>query len=309
MVKAIALFSGGLDSILAIKLVQTQNIEVIAVSFTSPFFISEEKQNKMQEVAKQNNFKLIFLELKDDYIKIVKKPKHGYGKNMNPCIDCHTFMLKKANQYAKEIDAKFIFTGEVLNERPMSQNHRALKIVEEESGLKGKLLRPLSAKLLEETKAEKKGYIDRNKLLAINGRSRKPQIELAKQFNLTEYEHPAGGCLLTNIEYSQRLKELLKHKKTLSLTDFSLLKYGRHFWEKDSRIIVGRHQADNEAILKLASDKDYIFTLKDIPGPTTLLQGKKSKEAIKQAATLTKQYSKVKDKEVEVIYKGKSLIL
>lgn len=295
MMKAVALFSGGLDSVLAIKVIQEQGIKVHAVAFTSPFFINEdEKKEKLRKTAKDNNFHIHFIKLGKEYLKLVKDPKHGHGKNMNPCIDCHAFMFKKANSYAKKIKAKFIFTGEVLDERPMSQNKKSLEIVAEEAGLKGKILRPLSAKLLEETEAEKKGFIDRKKLLDIRGRSRKQQFELAKRFKLKEYETPAGGCLLTDIEYSKKLKDLIRYG-SLEEPEIIILKAGRHFRFKKNKIIVGRDKEDNNILLKLRSKEDYVFEAKDIPGPVTLLKGPKTKEAIQKAAALTARYSDAKE--------------
>ena len=177
---------------------------------------------------------------------MLRNPKYGYGKNMNPCIDCKIFMIKKAKKYAKEIGADFIFTGEVLGERPKSQHYPALRIIEEESGLKGKLLRPLSAKLLPETEAEKKGLVNRAKLLSIQGRSRKPQFQLAKEYGITCYPSPAGGCLLTCEEYSKKLRDLLAHKKRVSMADVALLRVGRHFRLGKNKIIVGRNEAENK---------------------------------------------------------------
>ncbi len=177
---------------------------------------------------------------------MLRNPKHGYGKNLNPCVDCKIFILKQAKKYAKEIGADFLFTGEVLGERPMSQHGPALKTIAEEAGLKGKLLRPLSAKLMAETVAEKKGLIDRNKLLSIQGRSRKPQIELAKEYGITMYPSPAGGCLLTCEEYAKKLRDLFEHKKRVTMADVALLRVGRHFRVGKNKFIVGRNQAENK---------------------------------------------------------------
>jgi len=298
--KAVGLFSGGLDSLLAIKLIQKQGIDVTAVSFCSPFFISnDEKKKKLKEVAKKNKFKIKFIEFGKDYLKMLRKPKHGYGKNMNPCIDCHAFMLRKAKEIAKKIDANFVFTGEVLNERPMSQNKDSLNIVAKEAGLKGKLLRPLSAKLLPETEAEKKGFVDRDKLLSIEGRSRKPQLELAKKFKIKEFETPGGGCLLTYEVYSNKLKDLIKNNKKISMEDIRILKFGRHFRSGKNKIIVGRNEEDNKKLIKFKGKDDYKFELKKIKGPITILQGPKTKKAISLAGSFTVAHSnKSKDKEI-----------
>jgi len=305
--KAIALFSGGLDSLLAIKLIQSQGTEVIAVAFRSPFYIaSEEKKKKLEKVAKKNKFKIKFIEFGKDYLKLIRKPKYGYGKNLNPCIDCHAFMLKKAKKYANKINASFIFTGEVLNERPLSQNRQSLDIVEKESGLKGKLLRPLSAKLLPKTEAEKKKIVNRNKLLDISGRSRKRQFKLARKFGIKEFETPAGGCLLTNKEYSNKLRDLFNNNKKIDLDDIKLLRVGRHFRVRKNKIIVGRNEKENKALLKSKQKSDIILEVKDYVGPITILKGKLTKKAIQLAASLTARYSDAKRHKVIVrYYKGK----
>jgi len=292
MTKAVALFSGGLDSLLAVKLIQEQGIDVVAVCFTSPFFIrTEQKKQELKKTAKKHKFKIKFIELEKDYINLIKNPPHGYGKNINPCIDCHAFMLKKAKKHAENINADFIFTGEVLDERPMSQNKSSLRTVEKQAGLEGKLLRPLSAKLLSKTEAEKKDLVDREKLEAIKGRSRKPQFSLAKKFNIKDFETPSGGCLLTCKDYSDKLKDLFKHKKGTDLKDIRLLKFGRHFRKGKNKIIVGRDEQDNKQLLKLKKKIDYKFEAKDIMGPITLLQGPKTKPVIRLAAQLTARYS------------------
>jgi tRNA U34 2-thiouridine synthase MnmA/TrmU len=218
-------------------------------------------------------------------------------------------MLRKAKAYAKKIGAKFVFTGEVLDERPMSQNRGSLKVVEEEAGLKGKLLRPLSAKLLPETEAEKKGYVNREKLMGIRGRSRKPQFALAKKFKLKEFETPGGGCLLTFEAYANKLRDLFKHKKDVSLNDVQLLKIGRHFRIGKNKIIVGRNKHDNDALLKLKGKGDYVFEAVDVMGPVTLLQGAKTKKTIELAASLTARYSDAKQDKVKVMYNKKEIII
>ncbi|MBN2112212.1 hypothetical protein JW707_03885, partial [Candidatus Woesearchaeota archaeon] len=221
--KCIALFSGGLDSVLAVKLIEKQGIDVTALNFTSPFFSSE----KAVKSAKANRIKLRIINLGSGYLKTVKSPKYGHGRAINPCIDCKIHMLKKAKKYAKKIGAKFIIIGFVKGQRPMSQHMGALRIIEKESGLKGKLLMPLSAKLLPETEAEKKGWVDREKLLDLEGRGRKRQIELARKMKIKEYPSPAGGCLLCEVNFSRKLRDLIKHKKNITENDAELLKYGR----------------------------------------------------------------------------------
>lgn len=308
-IKAILLFSGGLDSILAAKILQKQGIKVTLLTFISYFF--DAKQAK--ESAKKLGLKLKIVDFSKEHLKMVKNPKYGYGKAANPCIDCHSLMLRFAKRIMKKENYHFVATGEVLGERPFSQNIQALKIVEKESGLSGFLLRPLSAKLLEQTIPEKKGWVERDKLLAISGRSRKPQIELAKKFGFKKYPQPAGGCILTEIEFGKRLKELLKNRPRCSGNDIQLLKLGRHFWFDSGKIILGRNHEENLKIKKLAKKNDILMELKNIPGPLVLIRGKKSARILQEAGRLAKRYSRqAKDKksvELKYQYKNKKLSL
>jgi len=294
--KALALFSGGLDSILAIKLVLEQGIDVEGINFVSPFWSSKKNLESIKKINKVLNIPLKTVILEDDYLRMIKKPKHGYGKNINPCIDCKIFMLKKAKKIAKQINAQFIITGEVLDERPMSQNKKALDIIEKEAGLKGKILRPLSAKFLPETEDEKKGLVDREKLLDIRGKGRKRQIELAKKFRINDYPSPSGGCLLTYKEFASKIRDLFEHKKNVRIKDIPLLKIGRHFRFVKNKIIVGRNEIENKQLLDLKNPYDYVFEVSEYNGPITILQGQKTKEAIKKAAALTVRYSDTKRK-------------
>ncbi|MCL2173188.1 MAG: hypothetical protein FWB84_06065 [Candidatus Bathyarchaeota archaeon] len=308
-VKAISLFSGGLDSILATQLIVNQGIEVIAFNVKTPFGISKRDGLSEAEVTiGQLNVPLKIVTVDKDYIRMLRKPKHGYGKNINPCIDCKIFILKQAVKYAKEVGADFLFTGEVLGERPMSQHGPALRLIEREAGLKNKLLRPLSAKLLPETFAEQRGLVDRDRLCDISGRSRKPQFQLAKEFGITSYPSPAGGCLLTCEEYSKKLCDLFEHKKTVSSADVTLLRFGRHFRVGKNKIVVGRNETENKTLRTLKGRSDYYFELPDIVGPITLLQGaKKNREVIQVAAQLTAFYSDAKIEKVKVNY-GKDIL-
>ncbi|MDR2699722.1 MAG: hypothetical protein LBC12_02765 [Nitrososphaerota archaeon] len=302
-VKAISLFSGGLDSILATQLILKQGIEVIAFNVKTPFGIPKKDGTSEAEAAiEQLKVPLKIVTVDKEYIRMLRKPKHGYGKNINPCIDCKIFILKQAVKYAKEVSADFLFTGEVLGERPMSQHGPALRTIEKEAGLKGKLLRPLSAKLLPETIAEKKGLVDRSKLLAISGRSRKPQFQLAKEFGITSYPSPAGGCLLTCEEYSKKLCDLFEHKRNVSGSDTALLRFGRHFRLDKNKIIVGRNEVENKILRSFKGKNEYYFELPDIVGPITILQGVKTIKAIQAAAQLTAFYSDAKTGKVKVSY-------
>jgi hypothetical protein len=298
--KALALLSGGLDSALAVKLVLDQGIDVEAVNFMSPFCLCRKGGCGALEVAKNLNIPLKTINVGQEYLRIVRKPRFGYGRNMNPCIDCRIFMLKKAKKYAVETGASFIFTGEVLGQRPMSQHRKTLGIIEETAGLKGKILRPLSAKLLPPTDVEKKGLVNRETLLGIEGRSRKKQIRLADELNVTEYSCPGGGCLLTYREFANKLKDLLEHKKRVSLKDVQFLKVGRHFRFGKNKIIVGRNEAENGLLLRMKMANDYCFEAQDTGSPITLLQGPKTSAAIEKAAELTAYYSDKKQGDLSV---------
>jgi tRNA-specific 2-thiouridylase len=306
--KALGLLSGGLDSILATEIILRQGIEVIAFNVKTPFCIPKKGgESEASEAAKQLKIPLKVVDVGKDYLRIVRKPKYGYGKNMNPCIDCKIFMLKKAKKYAKEVNAEFIFTGEVLGERPKSQHYPSLQLIENEAGLKGKLVRPLSAKLLPETVAEKKGLVERKWLMNIQGRSRKPQLQLAREFGIKSYPSPAGGCLLTCEEYSKKLMDLFSNKRHVSLADMALLRLGRHFRLGKNKIIVGRNEAENKALLAQKRSCEYYFELPDVVGPITILQGPKTKRSIETAAKLTAYYSDAETKEVKVSFGRETL--
>jgi len=304
--KALLLFSGGLDSILASKVLLDQGIKVIPVYFKSYFFCPEIAKKSAKEIG----LKLKVVDISKEHLKIVRNPKFGYGKSMNPCLDCHLLMLKKAKEIMKKEKYDFIATGEVLGERPMSQNIQALKILEEKSSLKGYLLRPLSAKLLEPTIPEKKGLIDREKLLKIQGRSRKEQIELAKKYKINNYPQPAGGCLLTDLEFGKKLKELFNIAKKIDKKDIELLKLGRHFLEKNHKIVIGRNGKENKEIKKLVKKGDILIEMKNYPGPLTLIrnyQGKIKEEIIEKAKNLTQYYSVKSRGKKDVLFKIKKI--
>jgi tRNA-uridine 2-sulfurtransferase len=264
MIKAIALFSGGLDSMLAAELIRRQNINVLCLTFTTPFFGPE----KAQAAAKQINLPLLIEDITPQHLKMLKSPRYGYGKNMNPCIDCHILMLQEAGKKMVETGADFILTGEVLGQRPMSQGKQSLYVVAKNSGFPDYILRPLSAQLLEPIKAEREGKVDRSRLLSIQGRGRKEQIQMACDFGITDYAPPAGGCLLTDPMFSRRLRDLFSHQEEYEISDLDLLKYGRHFRANEQgKIIVGRNNFDNEQLHRLLTDDDLVFFMADFPGP------------------------------------------
>jgi tRNA-uridine 2-sulfurtransferase len=306
-VKAVGLLSGGLDSILAIEMIQRQGIEVTAFNVRSPFCLCKKDGCAAVDAAKQLNVPLKMVAAGNDYLRMLRKPKHGYGRNMNPCIDCRIFLFKKAKKYAREIGADIIFTGEVLDERPMSQHYPAMMLIEKEAGLKGKILRPLSAKLLPETEVEKKGLVDRSKLMDIEGRSRKPQFKLAEEYSITDFPCPAGGCLLTYEEYAKKIRDLFNHKKHVSMADIALLRVGRHFRMGKNKFVVGRQEAENKLLVARKTKNEFYFELPDIVGPITILEGPKTKTAIETAAKLTAFYSDAKTGEVKVNFGREAL--
>jgi tRNA U34 2-thiouridine synthase MnmA/TrmU len=290
-VKAIVLLSGGLDSTLAAKVLQEQGVDLIGVGFSSPFY----SHSRGEKASKWLKIPFIKRDISLKIWEIVKAPKHGYGKNMNPCIDCHTLMLKEAKSLMGELRALFVATGEVLGERPMSQNRKALQLVAKEAGLEGLVLRPLSAKLLPETIPEKKGWVDREKLLEIEGRSRKVQMELAEEYGLKDYSTPAGGCLLTDPEFSKRLKNLLSRRKEADLEDVKLLKLGRHFFLDDVWIVIPRNKRENLKLEELVREDDLLIRVLGKGSPLTLVRGKTNSDVLREAALLTIRYSQARD--------------
>ena len=306
--KAISIFSGGLDSSLAALLVRQSGIEVLPVFFTTPFFTPA----KAKKSAENINLPLKIVDITERYFTLLKGPKHGFGGNMNPCIDCHALMLRLAGEMLEEENAYFIISGEVLGQRPMSQNRVSLSIVEKESTMRGLILRPLSAKLLPKTIPELNGWVDQKNLLNISGRSRKPQMELAKRFNFKDYPSPAGGCLLTDPVFSRRLKDLMDNRRVLKRNEIELLKLGRHFRiTPETKIVVGRNEEENEKILSLSDDSSYILHTITIPGPVVLVSGERSPETDKLAASLTISYSDAKDGDTEIAlnFKGNKEVL
>jgi tRNA-specific 2-thiouridylase len=291
--KALALLSGGLDSILAIKVAQEAGVEVEAINFIIPFLQSPDQKGvgNAANAAKQLQIKLHYHICGADYLQIIEHPWHGYGKRMNPCLDCRIYTFKTAAQKMREIGASFLITGEVFDQRPNSQRLDALDITARDAGLKDLIVRPLSAKLLRETLPEINGWINRAKLLDIKGRGRSRQIALAARYGITDYPSPAGGCLLTNEEYSLKVKDLLKHNPKLSMESVHLLRLGRHLRLSPTvKIIIGKDQAENEAIKGAAAPENLILELMDYPGPVTLYIGPPEEESIHLAAAMTGGY-------------------
>lgn len=306
--KALALFSGGLDSALAIKMMQEQGIEVIALNFVSHFFGG--KNEKAENMAKQLGIQLEYVHFEERHMKIVKNPVYGRGKNMNPCIDCHSLMFRMAGELLEKYSAKFVISGEVLGQRPMSQNQQALENVKKLSGLGELIVRPLSGKILPPTIPEKEGWIQREKLLDINGRSRGRQMELMDYYGLVDYPSPGGGCLLTDPMFSDRLKILEKdgYLQEGNSAMFTLLKVCRFFrFGEGKYLFVGRNQESNEildGIRKSGEGSFYIYSF-ETPGPHMLAFGELSEEEKQFAKELFSRYSRVKGKSpIQLIVSG-----
>ena len=297
--KSIALLSGGLDSTLAAKIVIEQGVDLEAVNFITVFCTCTTRGATClasQKAVETLGIPLRVFNVSDEYLGVVKHPKHGYGRNMNPCIDCRIFMLKKAKAYMEESGAAFIVTGEVLGQRPMSQRRDAMRLIEKEAGLEGLILRPLSGNALPITIPEKEGWVDRKKLLNFQGRSRKPQIELAEHYGIHDYPCPAGGCLLTDPGFAKRMKDLMLHQTDFSLNDVHLLKMGRHFRLSDGvKLVVGRNEEENRKIETFVKGKDILLKVSNFPGPVSLLRGKLDAGDVERAAAITAHYSKAKD--------------
>ncbi len=306
MAKAVALLSGGLDSTLAVLTIMRQGTEVTAVTFLTHFGCDISDSSSCSRnpfpASEKFGFKVKLCHLADKFIEVVKSPKHGYGKNMNPCIDCRILMLKEARELMCMTGADFIITGEVLGQRPMSQQRNTLAMIDKEAGLKGQVLRPLSAKLMDVTIPEKEGFVDRERLYAFNGRSRKPQMALAEEFGLTDYPAPAGGCLLTEPNYSYRLRELLHHNPDPSIDELHLLRVGRHFRVSPTcKVIVGRDEKENTVIESYAGGNNYLMTVEGVGSPFVLLCGADADSLLSLAASLCARYSDAKHlPEVEV---------
>ena len=293
--KAVALISGGLDSVLAARVVMEQGFEVVGLYFTTAFSKSfgKEQGTPAARVSKAIGMELRVMDLGQEYIDLIRNPKHGYGKNINPCIDCKIFMLSKARAVMDELGAPFIITGEVLGQRPMSQRLDTLNVIERDSGLKGLILRPLSAKLLLPTKAELEGIINRERLLDISGRSRNPQLKLAEKYGITGYSTPAGGCLLTDENFADKLRDLFAHDLAVTPTDIRLLTVGRHYrLASGAKVALGRDSGENKVLVSLEQPGYHLFMPHDFSGPVALFAGEPSPEEKMMVGSLILKYSK-----------------
>jgi tRNA-specific 2-thiouridylase len=290
--RAIGIISGGLDSLLAVELLRRQDIEVLAVTFVTPFFGSE----KGQEAARALGVDHRVIDITREHLRIVRRPQFGYGRHMNPCMDCHALMFNVAGELLDGEGYDFLFSGEVLGQRPLSQNRQALERVAEASGRPDEIVRPLSALCLPPSGPEKRGLLDRNRLLGLQGRSRKPQMALAAQWGIVRYPSPAGGCLLTDANFSRRLAQLLKGKAPWEIRDLHLLPVGRHLLPLPERkIVVGRNQKENETLQSLVLPDDLVLAVESHPGPLVLIPhggaSPASPQLLQRAAGVCVRYS------------------
>ena len=295
--KAVALLSGGLDSTLAAKMMLDMGIEVIGINFVMPFGFHEETSQTYQSEARKGadrlGIQLHTVHLGLEYMEMVRNPQHGYGKAINPCVDCHIYFLKKAGEYMQEIGADFMVTGEVLGQRPMSQKFDRMILIERESGFSGLILRPLSAQHFEQTKPELEGWVDRSRLLAIKGRSRQEQFRLAEQTGVKDYPTPAGGCHLTELSFVPKMKDIFTHSDELELRDFKLLKIGRHFRLGDrTKAIIGRDENDNNKLEKALQNDETSFHWLDGNGPVGILVGKQGEDYLNISLRILLRYTK-----------------
>ncbi|HET6267520.1 MAG TPA: hypothetical protein VFG11_07370 [Acidobacteriota bacterium] len=309
-ITAVGLLSGGLDSALATKLILNQGIEVKAVNFYTGFCTTDFRRqvnrkqakgkvyaNESLQTAAHLGIEIEYIDISATYIKdVLMEPKHGFGKAMNPCLDCRGYMLGRARQYMEEHGAHFVFTGEVLGQRPMSQYRKALDIVAQESGLNGLLVRPLSAQLLPATIPEQRGWLDRSKLAGISGRSRREQYRLAEELGVSVFSQPAGGCCsLADRNYGIKLRDYIDHLedgKIPTLDDVILLKVGRHFRPSDSlKVVVGRDEVENRFLERYGNNGRLMFTTIDVMGPVSIAEGALGSDEIRITAAITARYS------------------
>jgi len=313
-VKAISLFSGGLDSICATRLMMAQNIKVLAIKFVSPFFgydILRDPEQYRSDIKERYDIDVSVFDISEDYLQMLRNPAHGFGKYFNPCIDCKIFMLERAKSMLKELGASFLITGEVLGQRPMSQRRDTLNVIERDSATRSQLLRPLSAKLMKETEAEIQGWVDRDRLLDFSGRGRSRQIALARSFGITDFPSPAGGCILADPILSARISQVFRgdfvvNQSNMNVVDILLMLIGRQFLlPNNGWLVLGRNEKENDRLEELQKPGDIKLYIKERPGPVALLRRsadlyddeEKRQEDISYSAGLISRYAKKTDGE------------
>jgi tRNA U34 2-thiouridine synthase MnmA/TrmU len=310
--KCIVMFSGGLDSTIAVHMMRRQGLDVLALNFVLPFYSGLGLAHQaIKDRAAMLGVPLRIEEEGEEYLAMFKTRSFGFGKNVNPCLDCRIHRIGKAAVIMKETGASFIATGEVVGQRPMSQRRDCLDIIDKKTGLRGLILRPLCAKVLKPTIPEEQGWIKREDLLDFSGRGRKGQIAYAKQFSLT-YPNPAGGCLLTHSRTAERYTDLAQNDPSFSLNDFKLLAYGRHFRLRPNlRLIMAREDSENDAIAALALPYDRFIVLKDVPGPVGIIRGQADEAQTKTACSIFTKYTKAREQplvSVEMTRSGETSI-
>ncbi len=296
--KAVALYSGGLDSTLAIIVMAKHGVKIEALHFYTDLIPEKYLSDfsvRLEADAAKFGFSHHSIHLGDKFYDIIKNPKHGYGKNLNPCIDCKILMIREAGRYMRETGADFVISGEVVGQRPMSQMRQTIYMIENRAGMENLVVRPLSGRILEPTIPEENGLIEREWMLDINGRSRKTQFEMAAEYGLEDYESPAGGCLLTDCNYAVRLEDLMAHNIPMTSGEMFLLRLGRHFrLSYTTKLVVGRDEPDNDAIEELIRPEDYVIEVKDAGSPIAILRGKPTESEIELAAAIVAGYSSVR---------------
>ncbi|MFH1021318.1 MAG: thiamine biosynthesis protein [Pseudomonadota bacterium] len=296
MTRALALFSGGLDSLLACRVVAAQGISVQAVKFVTPFFGYEllaKEQEYARMVRDSYGIEVVLRDVSESYFAMLRNPAHGYGKNFNPCIDCKILLLREAKRMMPEFSASFLITGEVIGQRPMSQRRDTLRVIERDSGCTGILLRPLCAKRQEPTLAEREGLVDRERLLDFNGRGRQPQIQLAEQFGIKDYPRPAGGCVLTEADQAKRIAWYYSRYPEVRLSDIRLLLFGRHFQlPHGGWLVLGRDEAENARLEALHDPGDYLVHMPERSGPMGVLHEAGHPDDFAAAAGLVVRFGK-----------------
>jgi tRNA-uridine 2-sulfurtransferase len=307
--KAVSLLSGGLDSLLASRIVLDLGVEVIGLHFTSPMCnsIADDDGNRALRAGRELGIRVIVRDKGEEYLNIIRNPKHGYGRNMNPCIDCRIYMLHLTRAVMAEEGATFVVTGEVLGQRPMSQRRVTMDMIEKESGLEGLILRPLSARLFPPTLPEKEGIVDRERLYDVSGRSRHRQYKLSQALGLKEFSCPAGGCLLTDPIFAWKLRDLFDHEAAFDMTDVGLLRLGRHFRFEGRRLVFGRNREENDYVEGSWSHPYTLIRPKGFKGPSGIVKGDVDEVTLEFIAAILASYGRESGRPVAFeVYDGET---
>ena len=298
--KAVILLSGGLDSTLAARMIVDQGIDLYAIHFTSPFCTCDRAvhrsgagcHSQARIVAERLGIPIQTVSKGEEYLDIVRSPRHGRGKGMNPCIDCRIFTLRKAKEYMETIGASFLVTGEVLGQRPMSQRDDAMRIIEKYSGCADIIVRPLSARHLSPSLPEREGWIDREQFLGLTGRSRKEQMRLAQEWEIGDYPCPAGGCLLTDRTFSVKVRDLVENEPDFGMFEVNLLKFGRHFRVGSVKAVVAKSEEENRRLEAFCQGKVPVYVSESHPGPSVVVLGGNPEDRMDTLSRILTRYSK-----------------